>query len=63
MKSGKSKYEQPSITQPLIQDLKDRELLNCAKQNPMLGSELLKPANLYQDAGSGFNINFTFPQS
>jgi hypothetical protein len=63
MKSGKNKNEQTSITQPLIQDLKDRERLNCAKQNPMIGSEVLKPANLYQDAGNGFNVSFIFPQS
>jgi hypothetical protein len=62
MKSGKNNNEQPSITQPLLQELHDRRALDCAKQNPMIGSAQLQPANLYQDTGNGFNVNFTFPQ-
>ena len=62
MKSGKNKNNQQSITQPLIQDLKDRERLNSTKQNPTIGSQPLQPADLYQDAGGGYNTDFTFIQ-
>lgn len=62
MKSGKAKNNQAPITQPLIQQLKDRELLDRAKQNPTIGSEPLKAASLYQDPGCGYNTDFTFPQ-
>lgn len=47
---------------PLIQDLIDRAQRDSAKQNPTIGSEPLPPASLYQDAGSGYNPDFTFPQ-
>ncbi len=62
MKSGKNKSSQSPIIQPLIQDLLDRERLARAKQTPTNGSAPLDPASLYQDAGSGYNTNFTFPQ-
>jgi hypothetical protein len=46
----------------LIQDLIDRARLDTAKENPTVGSQPLPPANLYQDAGGGYNPDFTFPQ-
>jgi hypothetical protein len=63
MKSGKNKTVQSSsITMPLIQDLIDRAKCDSAKENPSIGSEPLPAASLYQDAGSGYNSDFTFPQ-
>ena len=56
-----------SITKPLLQDLMNRKEAND-KLNPVLPAVEKSPAKqpeqpaLYQDAGSGFNSNFTFPQ-
>ena len=55
------------ITKPLLQDLMDRQKaddkLNATvpvvEKSP--ASQPIQPA-LYQDAGSGFNLDFTFPQ-
>ena len=56
-----------SITKPLLQDLISRKQGNT-KQNPVVPAVEKSPAKqpaqpaLYQDEGSGFNSNFTFPQ-
>jgi hypothetical protein len=55
------KGQDASITTPLLQDLMDRVEANSKIQNASL-AERPKPANLYQDAGSGYNSNFVFPQ-
>lgn len=53
-----------SITKPLLQDLINRKQAN-AKQNPPVPAVEKGPTKqptLYQDAGSGYNSNLTFPQ-
>jgi len=56
-----------SITKPLLQDLVDRKKGNDkpdANAPVVEKSPAKRPAQpaLYQDPGSGFNSNFTFPQ-
>jgi hypothetical protein len=51
-----------SITGPVLKDLLEREKLNRKIENPVLSNEPSAPADLYQDAGGGYNVNFTFPQ-
>lgn len=62
MKTGKKTDSTASFTQPLLQDLKERQQLEFERRNPLIGSEPLASASLYQDSGSGYNSNFTFPQ-
>jgi hypothetical protein len=56
-----------SITKPLLQDLMDRMKAGEMPKGSMPSTEKppakqpVQPA-LYQDAGSGFNSNFDFPQ-
>lgn len=56
-----------SITKPLLKDLVNRKQAED-KQNPVVPAVENSPAKhpvqpaLYQDSGSGFNANFTFPQ-
>jgi hypothetical protein len=56
-----------SITKTLLQDLMSRQQADT-KQNPVVpvvenspAKQPMQPA-LYQDAGNGYNSNFTFPQ-
>jgi hypothetical protein len=59
----KSKESQSgSITQPLLKELMDREKLNRKIQPPVVESKPLDPPSLYQDAGNGYNSDFTFRQ-
>ena len=51
-----------SITQPLLKDLIEREKANAKVVAPKVESKPLEPASLYQDAGGGYNPDFTFPQ-
>lgn len=51
-----------SITTPLLQDLIERAKVNTKIQKVNTSEMPAEPANLYQDAGSGFNSNFVFPQ-
>ena len=60
MKSKES--QNGSITQPLLQELMDREKLNRKIQPPIVESKPLDPPSLYQDAGNGYNSNLAFPQ-
>ena len=56
-----------SITKSLLQDLMNRKQA-ADKKNPAVPAVENSPAKhpvqpaLYQDSGSGFNSNFTFPQ-
>jgi hypothetical protein len=55
---------QGAITQPLLKDLMDRQKAESKEnlQKVVVGSEPLQPSDLYQDSGSGYNRDFTFPQ-
>jgi hypothetical protein len=54
--------EKAPFTQPLLKELADRAKQDSAKQNPSVGSTPLQQPDLYQDPGSGYNTDFTFPQ-
>jgi hypothetical protein len=62
MKSNKR--QNASITEPLLKDLVESEKANSKiiNQNPSVGSKPLQPPALYEDAGEGYNEDFTFPQ-
>jgi hypothetical protein len=51
-----------SVIQPVLQDLMDRAKKENTLRNPSMETTPSKPAALYQDAGDGYNRNFTFPQ-
>jgi hypothetical protein len=53
-----------SITGPLLKDMLDRQEADCKTelQPVTVGSKPLAPPALYQDAGQGYNPDFTFPQ-
>jgi hypothetical protein len=53
-----------SITKPLLKELVDLEKANSkvVMQQPVVESTPLAPPDLYQDAGGGYNLDFTFPQ-
>jgi hypothetical protein len=58
-----------SITKPLLKGLMDRQKANekCnpepySDSAPYIGSTPLDPAALYEDAGGGYNLDYTFPQ-
>ena len=53
-----------SITEPLLKELVDRDKANskAIKQIPSVESKPLEPSDLFQDPGSGYNSDFTFPQ-
>ena len=63
--SGMSNHkgQRGSVTQPLLQDLINREKANDKAENPAVTSQPLPPPDLYQDPGGGFNTDFTFPQT
>jgi hypothetical protein len=62
MKSNKR--QKASITAPLLKDLVESEKANSKiiDQHPSVGSKPLAPPALYEDAGEGYNQDFTFPQ-
>jgi hypothetical protein len=53
-----------SLSGPLLERIKERDKANLEANfpAPSVGSEPLSQPALYQDPGSGFNKNFTFPQ-
>jgi hypothetical protein len=53
-----------SITTPLLKDLVERQKAASKQMEPdvKIGSTPLPPPDLYQDGGSGYNPDFTFPQ-
>jgi hypothetical protein len=63
MKQNQRRKE-ASITTPLLKDLIARQKADSKRIAPdaKIGSNPLPPPDLYQDAGSGYNPNFTFPQ-
>jgi len=58
------KGQKGSAVTPLLKELADREKANrqTIPQQPSVGSTQLEPPALYQDAGGGYNPDFTFPQ-
>jgi hypothetical protein len=53
------------VTKPLLKKLVDQHKANSKnpKQNPTVGSNRLKSAELDQDSGGGYNSDHTFPQN
>ncbi len=61
MKHKQSQKEQ-SVTKLLLKDLIERQKAESQKiPEVSIGSEPLAPSDLFQDDGSGYNLNFTFP--
>jgi hypothetical protein len=61
----KSKNNQTrAVTGSLVKELAKRQKAESkiSMPAPSVDSKPLKPAALYQDAGNGYNGNFTFPQ-
>ncbi len=60
----KHNRKEPSVTQPLLKDLMDRQKTESklAMEEVKVGSTPLPSPDLYQDAGGGYNPDFTFPQ-
>jgi len=56
--------QKESVTKPLLKQLVDLQKANekTLPKDPSIGSDPLKPAGLYQDAGNGYNPDFTWPQ-
>ena len=48
----------------MVKELTDRQKadFDVSMPKPLVDSKPLKQAALYQDAGNGYNSNFTFPQ-
>ncbi len=62
MKHKQNRKEQ-SVTKPLLKDLIERQKVESPKMPEVsIGSEPLAPSDLFQDDGSGYNLDFTFPQ-
>ena len=63
MKSKPNSKE--SITGPMLKDLMDRQKIESKSKlkEVTVGSDPLPAPDLYQDAGSGYNPDFTFPQA
>ncbi|MBV8827704.1 MAG: hypothetical protein JO217_12190 [Acidobacteriaceae bacterium] len=53
-----------SITKPLLKDLIERDQANARVMltSPVVENQPLAPPDLYQDAGGGYNLDFTYPQ-
>ncbi len=51
-----------SITQPLLKDLVELDKVNGKLMEPVVENTPLNPPDLYQDAGGGYNSDFTYPQ-
>lgn len=62
MKVKKSSKE--AITGPLLKDLVQRDEANAKinRENVSVGSKPLPAPAQYEDAGEGYNQDFTFPQ-
>jgi len=62
MKS-KTRLKAP-ITKPILKPLVDREKADLKKQTqtPSIGSRPTDPPAIYEDPGTGYNSDFTFPQ-
>lgn len=62
MKSNESPSD--GFTGPLLQDLVERVKAEQQQLTPVpsVGSQPLAPPALYEDAGGGYNQDFTFPQ-
>jgi hypothetical protein len=60
----KTKHLSGPFTKPLLADIVARDKANFAANfpAPTVGSIPLAQPALYQDPGSGYNANFTFPQ-
>lgn len=52
------------VTKPLLSDLMERDKADrkAILDGPSVGSDPLPSPDLYQDAGEGYNPDFTFPQ-
>ena len=63
MKKNQTRKEE-LVTGPLLKDLVNRQKAESklALKEVQVGSAPLLPADLYQDAGGGYNVDFTFPQ-
>lgn len=63
MKSNEPK--KPSVTKAMLSKLAAQFKLNSKnpKQNPTVEPDPLKPAELDQDSGAGYNPDHTFPQT
>ena len=51
-----------SVTKPLLKDLIERSKTTTKFVEPSVSANPLEPSDLYQDAGSGYNADFTIPQ-
>jgi hypothetical protein len=62
MKSNKNQTK--AVAVPMVKELAKRHKaeFKISMPAPSVDSKPLKPAALYQDAGNGYNGNFTFPQ-
>jgi len=60
----KIKHQESTFTGPLLADvlLLDKANTKANFESPSVGSTPLLQSALYQDPGSGYNQNFTFPQ-
>jgi hypothetical protein len=62
------KHQQPKkgtpVTGPVLKDLVKRQTAESKQvlSGVTIGSAPLAPPDLYQDAGGGYNRDFTFPQ-
>lgn len=58
------KGQKAPITGPLIKGVVERQKADTKKlmEDPSIGSAPLDQPDLYQDPGSGYNPDFTFPQ-
>jgi hypothetical protein len=58
------KNQTRAVTAPLVKELAKRRKAEFKISLPAssVDSKPLKPTALYQDAGNGYNGNFTFPQ-
>ncbi len=63
MKNNHSSKESP-VAEPLLKDLLTLQKTEAAKtmQPVSIGSKPLQTSDLFQDPGSGYNTDFTFPQ-
>jgi hypothetical protein len=59
-----SDRQKRTVTGPMLSDLVNRHKANqkALLEEPQVESTPLDPPDLYQDAGNGYNADFTFPQ-
>jgi hypothetical protein len=62
MKADKSKKD--SVIAPLLKDAIERDRANqkANSDNVSIGQKPLDPAASYEDAGDGYNPDYTYPQ-